>query len=324
MVMADTAAAIRLVRPEDQAPVDFRDAVRARLEQDAMSHARAAREIGISAPAFTQWLNGNYPSEHRALTAKIDRWLRVRVERQLEIDAAPEVPGFRMTPTAKRIVATLKYAQTFGDMVEVYGLPGTSKTFTARHYRDENPNVWIATIVPDCAATQPALDEIAETVGAGVGLGLGTRKLARNICAKIEKTRGLLIVDEAQHLTITALEEIRSLHDRTGIGLALMGSIVLHSRLTAGSRAEHMAQLFSRIGVRLSIRQPSAGDIGAILDAWKVRGAEERAYLGEIGVKAGALRVMTKAIRLAFATADDGHPTLEDFQAAWRQIGAYE
>ena len=77
---------------------------------------------------------------------------------------------------------------------------------------------------------------------------------------RVNGVRGLLIVDEAQHLSLRALETLRALHDATGAGLALMGNAVVYARLTGGRRAAEFAQLFSRVGKRVRLTQVEEGD----------------------------------------------------------------
>jgi len=76
------------------------------------------------------------------------------------------------------------------------------------------------------------------------------------LTGRLRDTHGLLVVNEAQHLTTKALEGLRSLRDATGTGLALVGSDKLYDRLTGGSRSSDFPQLFSRIGKR--VRLPGA------------------------------------------------------------------
>lgn len=303
----------------------LRDQVKNLIHGEGMTQAQIARESGVKAPTLSQWLAGKYQGDNAEVDAKLETWLRVRGEREEQVASWPTAPDFVASPTAQKVFSTLQYAQGAGDMVEVYGAPGVGKTVTARRYRDRNPNVWIATMAPHAASVVHALEEVAEAVGLRDVNG-GARGLARAIRRKIEGTRGLLIIDEAQHLSLGALEEIRSIHDATGTGLALMGSEVLHSRLTGGSRAVHLAQLFSRIGMRLFVRRPLVGDTTALLDAWGVKDKECRAFMSDIARKAGALRGFTKTLQLASArAAAAGVPmTIAHLQEAWSALGAQE
>lgn len=299
------------------------DQVRSALHRQGVSQAAAAREIDTSASALNQWLQGKYKGDIPALEAKVEIWLAA-LDRRDETDGSmPEAPRFFRSPSADKIINALTYGQMAGDIVCIYGGPGVGKTVSLRHYQDCNPAVWIATMAPDSAPVVPALEEIAEAVGLR-DLGGGGRRIARAIRRKIEGTRGLLIIDEAQHLSVAALEELRSIHDATGVGLALVGNEAVYARLTGGNRASHFAQLFSRIGVRLFVKRPVVGDVKALAAAWGVKGKAELDLLNQMASKPGALRGATKALMLAAMTGGRDAITVTGLRQAWSNLGAQE
>ena len=86
----------------------------------------------------------------------------------------------------------------------------------------------------------------------------------------------------------TAIDQLRSMHDAAGVGLALVGSPLVRERL--GGANPHLAQLFSRVGMRLRREKPLTGDVAALLAAWGIEGEAERKLVGWIARKPGALR----------------------------------
>ena len=64
-----------------------------------------------------------------------------------------------------------------------------------------------------------------------VGGKKGGDVIFRMIVQGLRGREGLLILDEAQHLLLPALESLRSIHDATECGLVLMGSESVYARL---------------------------------------------------------------------------------------------
>lgn len=231
--------------------------------------------------------------------------------------AAPE--GWIETPTAARIVATLAFAQATADVAVIYGAGGVGKTFTARHYTADMSNAWHVIMTPATAGVVPALEEVCAALG--IPPSNGAAPLYRSIVKRVASTGGLLIVDEAQHLLPAALDQLRSIHDAAGIGLALLGSRDVFARMVGGDTAATLDRLRSRVGRRLHLAATTADDTAAVADAWGIGGADARKTLAEIGAKAGGLRAVAKALRLAALHAGARVLTDADLRAAWRELG---
>lgn len=310
---------------DSQGDLFLREEVAQTIAADGLRQAQVGRESGVPASTLNQWLKGNYAGDNSAIDAKLRLWIDQRKRQSDGAALLPKVPEFCRTPTAEKIVGACAMAQMMGDLTAVYGGPGVGKTTALRHYRKTRPNVWIATMAPDCSAVVTALQEIADAVGLrDTARGGGARALAREIRKRLEETKGLLAIDEAQHLSFQALEEVRSIHDATGVGVALIGNETVYSRLTGGSRRTEFAQLFSRIGIRLSLKRPVQGDVDALAQAWGVQGRDETAFLRTISQKAGALRGVTKTCLLARMAAGEEALTLKRLQDAWANLGAAE
>ncbi|HBT44341.1 MAG TPA: DNA transposition protein, partial [Rhodospirillaceae bacterium] len=147
-------------------------------------------------------------------------------------------------------------------------------------------------------------------------------KLFREIGNKLGDRNVLLIVDEAQHLDTKALEQLRSLHDQFGIGLAVMGNATVLGRILGGGKGDDFAQLFSRVGFKVSQKGPKGDDACRLLAAWDITDKEQLKFLKAIAQKPGALRVMNKTLQLAsiMAAQDPNGLRMEHIRAAYAQI----
>ena len=301
---------------------DLREEVAALQRDDPkLTQNQIAKQSGVSQARLNQWLHGKYKGDPKPIEHDIANWLAAYRERQIVEQALPAAPVWVRTQSARRIMSALAYAQIARDIAVIYGMAGLGKTRTAQEHQRISPNVWIATMSPATTGVVPALEQIAEAMGLK-NAGGGARKLQTAIIERIAGTQGLLIVDEAQHLTPAALDAVRALHDATEVGIALMGNEVVYARLTGGDRAAYLDRLFSRVGRRTRLRHATPSDIEAMLDAWGITKKTCRKLLHEIAGKAGALRGMTKTLQLAisYAGGDVKKLTPEDIQMAWREM----
>lgn len=277
------------------APEDVRERVSALLADGALAQGTAAREAGISASALSQYLSGKYRGDVAAVEGKLARWLDARGERAEVRELVPEAPAFVETRSARDMMTCLRIAQSLEEMTSIAGVPGVGKSTTCREFRRRVPNVWIVTLASHTVGVVPVLKEICEAVGGGKATG--ANGLAREVVRKIRGTRGLLIIDECHHATAAALDAIRALHDATGVGVALVGAPEMSGKI------ERMSQLHSRIGLPLYLLKALREDVEALLDAWAVRDAATRRDLASIAKRPGALRSVTKVLRLATSLA---------------------
>lgn len=309
---------------EESPGISLRDRVQQLLGDASaqISQKTAAKEAGVSPGLLSSWLKGTYPGDNCAVEEKLRVWLDSRARRTLANLTMPAAPAWIETPSARRILSVLTFAQMAGDLGCIYGAAGLGKTATLRAYSGMNPNCWIVTMSPAHGGVAAALEEIAETIGLRGFPGRSAR-LQRELVRRLTGTGGLLVIDEAQHLNMRGLEAIRAIHDATDVGLVLCGNEAVFARLTGGSREATFAQLFSRLGKRLRLTKPTAGDIEALADHYSVTGQEERRLLAEIAGKPGALRGVVKTLRLASVfAAGKGQPLgVEHLRSAWRDLG---
>ena len=295
--------------------------VREALAADGLSQSRAAREIGISGGALSQWLAGAYAGDTAAMDARARSWLEARDERATLAERLPSPPEWAETPSSKRVISGLTYAQAAGYVAVIHGAAGVGKTMASRRYAGLRPNVWIATMSPWTKTVRACLEQAAGACGLRTA-GFRAARIAAGLCARLDGTRGLLAIDEAQHLGVPALEALRSVHDATGCGLALVGSDLLYERLTGGGRVAEFAQLSSRIGRRVRLPGATQGDSDTLLPAWGMEGKAERKAARRIAGQPGGLRNLARALTLASSIARGRPVNSGHIRKAWKDLAA--
>ena len=268
--------------------------VKALLEQSTVTQAQIAKEIGVSGSTVNQLLNGNYKADPTAMVQKLANWLTARDQRA---DAQRD-PGFVMTETAKQIMADMGYALTTQSIVIIHGISGVGKTTALREFQRNNNNVWVITTSPSRATMTECLYELAMELGM-VNAPRLRGPLARALRRRLRNTKGLIVVDEADHLDRATLEELRILVEEVEVGMVLVGNSRVYTQLTGGQRSEDFARLYSRVAKKRAITKAKKADVLAFASAWNITGAAELDLLLRISERPGALRLVSKNLKLA-------------------------
>lgn len=294
-----------------------------RAEMNA-TWAQLARWTGIAKGTVSQLCGeSGYTGNREGYAHRIAQY-RATLANQAQVTAElPERPSYFETPTSKAITQYLHQAQR-GRIVLVALGAGLGKTETAKQFIAGNANVFHCTMTPSSSGLMPMQLKVLRALGERDVTG-APLKLSQMICDKVrDRTAPLIIIDEAQHLSIKALEEIRSWHDETGVGIALMGNEMVQQQLDGVSRAATFAQMFSRVALRLVRSKAIKGDAEALAAAWKIEDEEIIAFLQKIVQMPGALRGATFALEVAhiLATPPNGPLTLRHIENAWAQNSA--
>lgn len=295
--------------------IDFKD-------RTGLSWSELGQQSGIPSGTLSQFGAATYAGNNDRVAAEVARF-RQKVAAQAELALeAPEIPDWFDTPTAARTTALLSWAQRGRITVVAMG-PGTGKTKAARHYRDLMSNVWLITMAPSTAGVNNMQIETLAAMGERDARGT-PQSLSARIRARVKGTGGLMIFDEAQHLSEKSIEEIRSWHDATGIGIALLGNEEVIARLEGGSRRAAFAQLYSRVGMRHIQAVPMAADADALAGAWGVTDAQQVQFIQTISQRPGGLRGCTMTMELAtMIAAGEGRPlSIAHLRDAWGQLAS--
>lgn len=307
---APASSNVVALHPND---VELRARARAVMERDELTFRAAAARLDVSHAALNRWLDGRSSmKEAHRVAAAVTRWLDA--ERS---PARDEV--YVETKSSKLVTDALSYAKAMGKMACIYGGPGVGKTCALRHFRRLESPVWLATMNAAITTVVPALEHVAEAVGLPDPTG-GARRIHQAICRQIANLGGILVIDEAQHLRTGAIEAIRSLHDETGVAIALVGNENVYAAITGGSRQAHFAQIFSRIGMRVPLTRPKVEDVRALVGTrWGVKDDDVIDELAKVATHPGGLRLVTQIMGMV---AKRGRVTVTAIKSACRVVGA--
>ncbi len=75
------------------------------------------------------------------------------------------------------------------------------------------------------------------------------RKIYSEAVAKLKRSNKVLIIDEAQHLTVRVINHLRCMSDESGIGIAFIGNDEIYLKMRGSGQASY-AQLLQQNSIQ--------------------------------------------------------------------------
>ncbi len=235
----------------------IRSDLRDLMERNNISIAYVATATGLAKSTISMWMNDNYKGKNDKVTDIINNFVQREKERASE-DDLPIVD----TSILKYIFEIGRICHTKGKIGVCAGRAGLGKTVAAKEYtRNYLDSILIES---DSGFTAKSLLlEIHKRLGLS---GKGScYDLMGEVVNKLYQSGRLLIIDEAENLPYRALEITRRIHDKTGVGVLLVGRHLLIENLR-GFKDEY-DQLYSRVKYHKLLDSLLIQDVIKILDA---------------------------------------------------------
>lgn len=297
-----------------------REAVEDLMRKEQLSQAEVSRRSQVAESTLSQFMSDKYKGKAYVVAADLSRWLDAHHRAKDFRRAAPPEPTFVQTPTATKIHAALMHAQLLDDTSVIVGPPGSGKTAAITQYAADNPRTYRVTASPAVSTASAVLQKLIEQYSP-THIRTERSLIARSNIVRMFLTKGsVLVVDEAQHLSASALEELRAIHDDKKCGLVLVGNASVLSRIGAQSKDPNYAQLFGRVGWYLKVTKGTAADTKAVLATMGVDAPDVLEVACDI-TKREDIRVAVKTVRSALMIANGSNENLEakHIRAAYRQ-----
>ena len=288
----------------------LRESINQLVNSSNITQAQISRETSIGKTRLSQFLSNSYTGDNAPIISTLATWLDLHSNKQ---NVMPSAPDFVETTTAKQVISTLRYAQASrGDgMSVVMGAPGVGKSAAAKHYADKMPNCWLVIASPSLSGLVGFFYELAMELGIE-----NPPRRANSLCHairhRLEGSNGLIVIDEADHLQLEVIEELRVMQQKVGVGLALVGNPTVYGKMVGDSRKVDLSRLESRIAKRLSIPKVKKSDITSIATAWGLTSNKETNLIHTIAGKRGQLRKLSHTLRLASMLAQGSNQRLND------------
>lgn len=254
------------------------------LKESRISQAKLAPLIGMSMTAMSQYRNDKYKGDVAEIERKINEYLDTIDEQNSIHQKADEykpAEDYIEISTSKDIYNMIRYVQINGGIAIAHGDAGIGKTKAAQKYATDNPTQAIYIEVSPITGT---LTNMLRLLARALRLPESTNKfnLMLAIRDKLEGSNRVIIIDEAQHLKLSAIEQIRTLADPNsitgmkGIGIVFVGNTEIYTKMKGRQQAQ-FAQLFSRIKMSkyYSTANVSQNDVEMLFPILKNKGMKK-------------------------------------------------
>ena len=237
--------------------MDIRAELRELMDSHNYSTAFVANATGVAKSTISMWLNGNYNGKNDKITDAMNNFIQREKERSVENDLP-----FVDISIVKYVSEIGRLCHTQGKIGVCVGRAGLGKTVAVKKYtKDFQDSILIES---DSGYTAKSLlKEIHRRLGLS-GKG-SVYDLMDEVVRKLNQSGRLLIVDEAENLPYRALEITRRIHDKTGVGVLLIGRSILLENLKGYNN--QYDQLYSRVKYTKIIDRLLIQDVIKILES---------------------------------------------------------
>lgn len=217
--------------------MDIRAELRELMEIKNFSMSYVSTATGLAKSTISMWLNGNYAGKNDKVTDAINNFIQRERERSVDNDLP-----FVNISIVKYVSEIARLCHTQGKIGVCVGRAGLGKTVAVKRYTKEFLDSIL--IESDSGYTAKSLlKEIHRRLGLS-GKGC-VYDLMGEVVRKLNQSGRLLIIDEAENLPYRALEITRRIHDKTGVGVLLIGRGILLENLKGYNN--QYDQLYSRV-----------------------------------------------------------------------------
>lgn len=227
------------------------------LNVQNVSQAALSRALGISGASISTFRKGEYKGNNEELARKIKLYLDDYTSK----DKGADTQSVEVYESHDKQMADFVINEAVRDkeIAIIVGCAGSGKSTIAKDYARIHPNAILIEATLHSTA-RVILDELCERLHISGGRNLHEKVIL--IAKELKRRDVVILIDEAEHLSVRALEDLRRIWDFSSVPLILFGTEILLKNLM-GKNGE-LRQLYSRIGGKWNMKGLSQEECEAL------------------------------------------------------------
>lgn len=213
------------------------------IEETGTKQKQIADESGLSTAVVSQFISNTYTGDNAKAADTLNKYLRVAKERLNVISIQRFYEELDNTQT---VIGAAAYAHKYCEMVLIRGDSGAGKTTALRYYAENNAGVVFVTANSTVKTGKLILQEIAAAMGKSC-IGCNIKQTMDKLLKMLSGTKRLIIIDEADRLSLNSLQAVRDLNDIANVGIVLAGNNKLYTQMLIGVKGGEFDQIRTRI-----------------------------------------------------------------------------
>lgn len=226
------------------------------LKDKRLTHAQMAGRLKLTSPTrLTKYLGLDH-NRAEIDSERVERSVRQYFRHEDRLENLSK--GLFETPVSRQVATVLRQIRRTGDIGLIHGPAGVGKSCGAALFRAQNPDVhmfsatfWrqgprdIENLLFESIQADPT--SVTRPYPGNVRRAVWLEELCRG-------TGGMIIIDTAQRMHITAFQWLFDFHDLTGVSIGLIGNPEVMDIVRPND------QLSSRIGIVQQVEMPGRTD----------------------------------------------------------------
>lgn len=198
------------------------------LTTNNISQSAAAKAMGLSGPTLSDWRNDKYRGDNSRIESLVADYINRQVNTQAQTSQIKLDFDFVMTSNIEKAFKGADLVEAYGDIRPMIGVSGVGKTTALKAIQEVKPSAILVQVYKGIRKNRFLAKLCRE---ADIEARGSFDDLFEALCEKLKGTGRLIMVDEAEHFPIDAIDALRRINDFTGCGLLMAGLPMFYAQL---------------------------------------------------------------------------------------------